>query len=95
MWGGSWGFKSILGQIQMMDNLVSMVLCGAQAFKAVLLPPVCCDLSAGWVFIWILWCDSKTSLGELTESPLAASPHSHFANAGGFQSISAAETNPG
>lgn len=77
----------------MMDNLVSVVLWWVQAIKALLLAPVCCDLSVGWVFIWTLW--GKLTLGELSESPLAASPHSHFANAGGFQSICAAVANPG
>lgn len=36
MWGGSWGFRSIQGQIQMMDNLDSVVLCWLQGFKALL-----------------------------------------------------------
>lgn len=56
----------------MMDNLVSVVLGWVQAIKALLLAPVCWDLSVGWVFIWTLW--GKASLGELSESPLTASP---------------------
>lgn len=55
----------------MMDHPVSMVLWWVQAIKALLLAPVCWDLSVG-LFVWTLW--GKASLGELSESPLAASP---------------------
>lgn len=78
----------------MMDNLDSVVLCWLQGFKA-LLPVLQFVCRMGVYMDFVVSTVRRELMCSPVESPLAASPHSHFANGSGFQSVCAAVANPG